>query len=622
MKIKKITKKFWQFLSVTSFSLLLILNYSGLMPSVAQGNLTSGQQENSSISRNESYPRNNDFTFIAQSPKGAESESTDQESKPKIDTSQSEAEGFPVVLDGKTLFTIKVDARTTSAKQRAELVTATIKKIAKDYSISVDSFEIQDFEEVIIITVQGDIVVGLTNDDAKAANQPLDELANQYFQTIKNAILEYRKARTRESLGTDIILSLILTIVLIVLIRLLYKAVSIARIRFEAWRRRTRPIRIQRLEISSVETEIKLINRLIGFIRLIILLALLYTYFSLIFRIFPQTRQFGEKFRQPFYDAFKWVGTGFVEFLPNLFIIILTIIITYYLIRFCGLFFRAIDREIITLPGFDQDWAKPTNKIVVILIIAAALAVIFPYLPGYKSPAFQGISLLVGALITFGGASTVSNLVGGTVIIYTRAFRLGDLIKTEDHFGFVHEKTILSTRIRTITGEIVTIPNANLMSSSIINYNAMQRELKKPLMIRTTITLGYDVPWRKVHRVLLDAAHATENILEDPAPYVLQTSLDDFYVSYELRAYTEILEKRPLTSSELHQNIQDKCNEAGIEIMSPHYSAIRDGNQNTIPEDYLPSDYMPPSFRINAPEQFLSNIPNLSKGEDSSKLSS
>ena len=218
--------------------------------------------------------------------------------------------------------------------------------------------------------------------------------------------------------------------------------------------------------------------------------------------------------------------------------------------------------------------------------------------------------LLVGALITFGGASTVANLVGGTVIIYTRAFRLGDLIKTEDHFGFVHEKTILSTRIRTITGEIVTIPNANLMSTSITNYHAPQRELKTPLMIRTTITLGYDVPWRKVHQVLVDAAQSTENILDDPAPFVLQTSLDDFYVSYELRAYVDVIANRLLASSELHQNIQDKCNEVGIEIMSPHYSAIRDGNQNTIPEDYLPSDYETPSFRVNALGQSFRNNQN------------
>ncbi|MDJ0899312.1 MAG: mechanosensitive ion channel family protein [Xenococcus sp. MO_188.B8] len=617
----KITKKLWQFLTVISLSALLICDYSWLTPSVAQGIFVSEQQENLNISPEKSQ-LGNELAVIAQTPTEPKPEPTDKKSKPDIETPQNEeTKGFPVVLDGKTLFTVEEDGRTTTAEQRAKLATEEIERIARDYTISLDSFELQDFEEVIIITAQGDIVFGVTNDDAKAANQPLEGLASQYFQTIKDAILEYRQERTARSLGTDIILSLILLVVLVVLIVLLYKAASITRSRFQAWRRRVRPIRIQRLELSSVETEIKLINGLISFIRLIVLLALIYTYFSTIFRIFPQTRRFGEQFRKPVYDAFKWAGKGFVDFLPNLFIIILTIVITYYLIRFCSLFFKAIDREIITLPGFDQDWAKPTNKIVVILIIAGALAVIVPYLPVYNSPAFQGISLLVGALITFGGASTVANLVGGTVIIYTRAYRLGDLIKTEEHFGYVHEKTILSTRIRTLTGEIVTIPNANLISTSIINYNAIKRELNIPLMIRTSITLGYDVPWRKVYQTLIDAAHATENILEEPAPYVLQTSLEDFYISYELRAYIDLLERRLLTLSKLHENIQDKCNEVGIEILSPHYSAIRDGNQNTIPENYLPSDYVPPGFNINPLGQVFNNVQHPAQDKGSSKSS-
>ncbi len=604
MRITKTIKTFGQFLTVITLSTLLIFSYSWLTPSVAQGNFTSDRQENFNISLKEP-DYSSDLAIIAQITPETALDTPKNQSKPETETPQIEVKEFPVILDGKTLFTIKVGGRTTSAEQRAELATKEIERIAKDYSIPLDSFELSDFEEVILITAQDEeqdkvIILGITNDDAKAANQPLDELASQYFRTIKDAIVEYREERSRESLGVDILLSLVLTIVLVILIVLLFKLESITRKFIEARRTRTREVRIQRLKLFSVETQIKIALRLIGFIRLVILLAFLYAYFSFIFRIFAQTRQFGVKFRQPFYNALQWVGTGFVNFFPNLFIIILTIVITYYLVRFCGLFFRAIERGMITLPGFDQDWAKPTNKIVVILIIAGALAIIVPYLPVYNSPAFQGISLLVGALLTLGGAGTVANLVGGAVIIYTRAYRLGDLIKTENHFGFVHEKTILSTRIRTITNEIVTIPNANLMSSSITNYNALQRELKMPLIIHTTITLGYDVPWRKVHQVLLDAAYATENILDDPSPYVLQTSLDDFYVSYELKAYTKIVEKKLLTSSELHQNIQDKCNEAGIEIMSPHYSAIRDGNQNTIPEDYLAPDYTPPGFRVDS----------------------
>ena len=571
MKPTKLCRKGLRFLFVVSLSVLLLIGNSYPTPLIAQNHLNSEHSGSQSI-----VAQGNAQKEAAQNPKQ-----------------------FPVTLDGQTLFTIQVGGRTTSAAQRAELATEEITQIAKDYLISLDDLELKDFEEVIIIAVKDDIVLGITNDDAEAVNQPLDQLANQYLQAIKEGITNYRKVRTTENLVRNLLLGLLLTVVFVGLVFFLFKLTALVRHRFEAWRRRVRPLRIQRLEVLSIDTEIKIINRLVNFIRLIILLVIFYGYLSLMFRIFPQTQIIGEKFRSPLYNAFTWAGKGFVNFFPNLFIIVLTIIITFYLIRFCGLFFAAIEREIITIPGFETDWAKPTNKIVNLLLIAGALAVILPYLPIYESPAFQGISLLIGALITFGGASTVANLVGGVVIIYTRAYRLGDLIKTEDYTGIVHEKTILSTRLRTLTGEIITIPNASLISTSIVNYNAIQRELNTPLMVRTSITLGYDVPWRKVHQVLREAAQVTEKILDEPSPYVLQMSLDDFYISYELRAYTDSLEKRAFIYSELHQNIQDKCNEAGIEIMSPHYSAIRDGHQNTIPETYLPSDYIVPGFRID-----------------------
>jgi len=80
---------------------------------------------------------------------------------------------------------------------------------------------------------------------------------------------------------------------------------------------------------------------------------------------------------------------------------------------------------------------------------------------------------------------------------------------------------------------------------------------------------------------------------------VLQTSLDDFYVSYQINAYTREAAKQATIYSELHQNIQDVCAENGIEIMSPHYRAARDGNQTTIPSSYLPPDYKSPGFNIS-----------------------
>jgi small-conductance mechanosensitive channel len=249
------------------------------------------------------------------------------------------------------------------------------------------------------------------------------------------------------------------------------------------------------------------------------------------------------------------------------------------------------------------DWAEPTYKLLLILIIALAAVVAFPYLPGFDSPAFRGISVFLGILFSLGSTSAVANVVGGVILIYTRAFQIGDRIQVGDIVGDVIEKTLLATRILTVTNKIITIPNASLLSSNVINFSVASRELKRYLILQTTITLGYDLPWRKVHQTLIQAALATENILQDPPPFVVQTSLDDFYISYQLNAYTDQPNLMVRIYSELHQNIQDKCNEVGIEIMSPHYSAMRDGNQSTIPENYLPADYTAPGFRISPLKQ-------------------
>lgn len=212
------------------------------------------------------------------------------------------------------------------------------------------------------------------------------------------------------------------------------------------------------------------------------------------------------------------------------------------------------------------------------------------------SDVFKGVSTFFGVLLALGGAGAFSNVIAGLVITYMRSFKIGDRVKIAEVVGDVTEKTLLNTKIKTIKNEIITIPNSQLLSSHTINYTSANEE--DGLFLFTTVTLGYDVPWRKVHKVLVEAALATEFVKKLPKPFVLQTSLDDFYVSYQLNVRTREVHKMANIYSELHQNIQDKCNEAGIEIMSPHYGAVRDGNQSTIPQENLPEDYQARWFRI------------------------
>ncbi|MBE2206435.1 MAG: mechanosensitive ion channel family protein [Saprospiraceae bacterium] len=290
--------------------------------------------------------------------------------------------------------------------------------------------------------------------------------------------------------------------------------------------------------------------------------------------------------------------SAILEYLPNLFTVIVIYFIFRYAIKGVKYFFDEIRNGNINLSGFHSDWALPTFNIVKFLLYAFMVVLIFPYLPGSGSPAFQGVTVFIGVLFSLGSSNAISNMVAGLVITYMRPFKIGDRVKIGEVTGDVIEKSMLVTRIRTIKNEDVTVPNANVLSSSTINYTANTKPEDPGLIVHSTVTIGYDVPWKLMHKTLIDAALRTDLIIKDPSPFVLQTSLDDFYVSYQINAFTKDAGKQAVIYSQLHQNIQDCCNEAGIEILSPHYRAERDGNTVTIPSDYLDKNYEAPAFRV------------------------
>ena len=204
--------------------------------------------------------------------------------------------------------------------------------------------------------------------------------------------------------------------------------------------------------------------------------------------------------------------------------------------------------------------------------------------------------MFAGFLLSLGSAGAMSHVLGGAVLTYTRAFQVGDRIQIGDSEGDVIEKTLLVTRIRTIKNVDISIPNASVLGRRIVNYSSSARQ--RGLILHTAVTIGYDVPWQKVHQLLIDAARRTTNVQSDPQPFVLQTALDDFYARYELNAYTDRPLESAQTYSDLHQNIQDTLHEGGIELLSAHYTAVRDGNTAAVPRRYLPDDYEAPGFRI------------------------
>jgi len=309
-------------------------------------------------------------------------------------------------------------------------------------------------------------------------------------------------------------------------------------------------------------------------LRWVIVAVLAYVYLGFVLTQFPWTRPIAVRLLDLVINPLRTLLDGLVGYLPNLFFLVILCLVLRYTLRLLRKIFLEIGKGNITFPGFYADWAVPTYKILRVVIIAFAAIIAFPYIPGSGSPAFQGISIFAGILFSLGSTSAIANAVAGIILTYMRGYKVGDVVRIGETFGTVETTTLLITRLRTWKNVEVTIPNATVMGAHVTNYSIMAT--KGNLILPTTVTIGYDTPWRQVHSLLRQAAARTPQILQNPAPFVLQQSLGDFYVTYELNVFTDRAEQILEIYSELHKNIQDAFNEYGVQIMSPNYMMDRD----------------------------------------------
>ena len=507
--------------------------------------------------------------------------------------------GFPVAPFGDTLFMIHTRIGSFIAKDRATAIASKIQLLYKDSNFQPDSIYLS-VSGVSSEIIYHDVVVMSVNElEALWHNRTPEDLAKEYREIIITAVQDERKANS----VLNIVLRIVAIIAILIGIYFVILLINKLFVRINNWvtdlkDSALKGIKFRGYQFLDSDRELKVILFLINIFRLFVIVLALYIALPLLFSVFPWTRGIAETLIGWILSPLKRVFGGFIGYLPNLFTILVIAGVTHYVIKFLEFVAGEIERGALTLPGFYPDWSKPTLNIVKFIIIAFSFIMIFPYLPGSDSPIFQGVSVFVGILLSFGSSSAISNAVAGLVITYMRPFKIGDRIKVGELTGDVIEKSILVTRIRTIKNEDITIPNSTILAGHTVNYTTSAKDLG--LILHTGVTIGYDVPWKQVHELLISAALATDGILKEEKrkPFVLQTSLDDFYVAYQINAYTDQSHKMAKIYSDLHQNIQDKFNEGGVEILSPHYRAARDGNMVTIPSTYLPSDYKAPTFNI------------------------
>ncbi len=517
--------------------------------------------------------------------------------------------GLPVVYKKDTLFYVYSKIGPYKPMDRVNTIERRINSFMKEAEFDPDSLFVLDSESSTDIWWRDRVLFSVTDLDAKAENLTRKEVAEKDLVKVKEVLNTELKSKSLKSILLQAGLTILELLIIYFLIKYINRLFGFTRKwLINARGRILKGIRFKGYEFLDTERELKVALFLNNILRWLVIIIVLYLALPILFSIFPWTRGWAEKLFGYVLNPLTNVLSAVFNYIPNLFTIAVIYLVTRYVVQFVEFLASEIEKGSLVISGFYPDWAKPTFGIIKVLMYAFMFIVIFPYLPGSDSPVFQGVSVFLGVLFSLGSSTAISNMVAGLVITYMRPFKIGDRIKIGEITGLVLEKSMLVTRIRTIKNEDITIPNATVLSGHTINYTTSAKELG--LILHTTVTIGYDVPWKKVHELLINAANAADGIIkaDDKKPFVLQTSLDDFYVAYQLNAYTDQPERMAVIYSNLHEQIQDKFAEAGVEIMSPHFGAIRDGSPVNIPADYLPKDYQAPSFNVSLKE-------NKNKGE-------
>jgi small-conductance mechanosensitive channel len=482
-------------------------------------------------------------------------------------------ETAPVMLDDFLLFQVR-GIKAFPAEERARSIVERIKKIAADPDIRTDSITTVESDYSTDIMAGGRHIVSIFDADASLEGIPRQVLARAYVLKLRTAIDTYRRDRSPRNILSGVGYSLLATIGLIaalfILLRLYRKLYSTLENRYKT---KIGSLQIKSFEILHAETVWMTLTGILRFIRLIYVLLFLYLYLHFVLRFFPWTRLFATRLIDYVLMPILNMGRSLVEYIPNLIFIIILVVVIRYALKIMRLFFSGVERGSLRLSGFNPEWARPTYKLLRLFVIVFAAVVAYPYIPGSQTPAFKGISLFIGVVFSLGSSSAISNIIAGYLITYRRAFKVGDRVKINEFTGDITEMRLQVTHLRTIKNEEVIVPNSTIINSSIVNYSAFAHD--GGLILHTTVTIGYDAPWRQVHALLVMAAEQTNHLLREPAPFVLQKSLDDFYVSYELNAYTYAPHMMVEIYSELHKHIQDCFNEYGVQIMSPNYRADR-----------------------------------------------
>lgn len=499
----------------------------------------------------------------------------------KLSALKKTTKGHPVKLNIDTLFYIYTRTGSFNPKERAEAISSKIENLYKAAIFKSDSLVVVENEgNYDLIYNNDDVLISVGNLDGLWVGKTNAQLAKEYQGIIKQSIIrerdEHSLTNLMKRLGLVVLIIFFLVVIVVVINRLFRRISKYVSAHKEKY---LNTLRLKQMKVITAEHLESGLLKFIAVLKLLVILFIIYLSLPLLFSLFPETEGWTWTLLGWILGPLRSAGKAVIDYLPDFFKVIVIVLLFRFLLKGIRYLFYEVKRGNMQFRGFHADWAIPTFNILRFILYAFMLVLIFPFLPGSSSPAFQGVSVFLGILISLGSSSAITNIVAGLVITYMRPFRIGDRVKIGEVVGDVMEKSMLVTRIKTIKNEDITVPNSLVLSSSTINYSSHTKNERQGLIVHYTVTIGYDVPWQQVYQLLIDAASKTNHIETEPKPFVLQTSLDDFYISYQINAYTKEANKQASIYSNLLENIQDVFRGADIEIMSPGYHVIRDGDR-------------------------------------------
>ncbi len=491
--------------------------------------------------------------------------------------SEREMVNAPVVVDGRVLFRVR-GVTAFPADQRAATIASRIRAVAANETTPPTALHLVASEHSTDIVAGDNGIMSVFDADAnaEAPGLPRQALAQIYLKKVAGAVEAYRAERSSEQLARNAVLAGAWTLLLVLAVFILVRSLRWLVVRIEhRYHSAIEHIESGTFRLISAVSIWLAIRFTVRFLTFLAALALFYAYLHIVLDFFPWTRALSANLRALTLAPLLVLANELLAAIPRLLIIFVIVVIARYIIRLTRFFFSAIENGAIKFSSFEAEWSKPTYNIVRVLIIAFAVMVSYPYIPGSQSAAFKGISIFLGVLFSLGSSSLLSNIIAGYTMAYRRAFHVGDRIQVGEFMGDVAEIGLMVTHLRSIKNEELVVPNSLILNSNVINYTSLARE--RGLILHTTVGIGYETQWRQVEAMLLIAAERSSGLLREPPPFVLQQSLGDYAVTYQLNVFCDKPSEMYGLYTELHRNVLDVFNEYNVQIMTPSY--IADPNQ-------------------------------------------